>query len=321
MIKTIKLKSDEYFELDEVMPLPYFLIGGRGTGKSYTVKHYVKDMILQSNFEKKYLYVRINKNELPTHDSWLEESNICNELPFDADNVQIRRGKPFAGATSLVYTLPTGEENKHIGYVASLETSALIKSGVYSDVGCIIFEEFIRRGMSQSKIEEYCFNFSELIETVMRDRQIPIFFIANMLNAYNPLMQLFEENIVYKIFSEKRRTNLKDGMFSRYLQGELYTTGNYNIDDFAYLTTIKMNNGQHLSFYCDRYYFRDILITSKNNTGDGRADLFYLLQRDFLYNFSTMSFIFDNDKTEVFFYTNIESIKLKIRNKLLKLTT
>lgn len=319
MIKTIKLKSDEYFNLEIVEPIPYFLIGGRGTGKSYTVKHYVKDMIIKSNFERKYLYVRINKNELPTHDSWLEESDILTSLPFDADNVTIRRGKPFAGATSLVYTLPTGEESKHIGYVASLESSALIKSGVYGDVDCIIFEEFIRRGMSQKQIEEYCFNFAELLETVMRDRKIPIFFIANMLNAYNPLMELFEESIVYKIFTEKRRSNFKDSMFTKYLQGEIYTTGSYNIDDFVYLTTIKMNNGQPLSFYCDKYYFRDILVTSKNNTSDGRTDLIYLLQRDFLYNFSTMNFLFDNDRTEVYFYSNIDSIKMKIRNKIQKL--
>lgn len=320
MIKTIKLKSNEYFTLEHVEPVPYFLIGGRGTGKSYTVKNYVKKMLFDSNFERKYLYVRINRNELPTHDSWLEESNICNEMPFDCDNVQIKRGKPFAGATSLIYTLPTGEEQKHIGYVASLETSALIKSAVYSDVDCIIFEEFIRRGMSQKLIDAYCFSFMELIETVMRDRKIPIFFIANTLNAFNPLMNVFEEYYVYKIFSEKRRENLKDGIFTRYLQGELYTTNNYNIDDFAYLTTIKMSNGQYLSFYCDKYYFRDILVTSKNNTQDGRLDLFYMLQRDFMYNFSTMSFIFDNDKTEVFFYSNIDAIKLKIRNKLTKLT-
>lgn len=321
MLKTIKLQSHEYFILDEVLPLPYFLIGGRGTGKSFTVKNYVKNMILKSNFEKKYIYVRISKNELSTHDSWLEESGITQELPFDADNVKIKRGKPFANATSLVYTLPSGEEQKHIGYVASLETSALIKSGVYNDVECIIFEEFIRRGMNQNKIDEYCFNFSELIETVMRNRKIPIFFIANTLNAYNPLMQLFNESIVYKIFSEQRRENIKDSMFAKYLQGELYRTGNYNINDFAYLTTIKMNNGQPLSFYCDKYYFRDILITSKNQTLDGRKDLLYQLSRNFLYNFSTMNFIFDNDKTEVYFYTNIENIKLKIRNKIQKLIT
>lgn len=316
MIKTIKLKSDEYFSLDNVEPLPYFLIGGRGTGKSYTVKNYVKDMIIKSDFKHKYLYVRIAKNELSTHDSWLEESNICNELPFQCDNVIIRRGKPYASATSLVYTVPTGEEQKHIGYVASLETSALIKSGVYSDVNCIIFEEFIRRGMSQKKIDEYCFAFLELMETVMRERKIPIFFIANTLNAFNPLMNLFKEYYVYKIFTEQRRQNFKDGLFTQYLQGELYATGSYNIDDFFYLTTIKTSNGQNLSFYCDKYYYRDILITSKNNTQQERTDLLYLLQRDFLYNFSTMNFIFDNDKTEVFFYTNIESIKLKIRNRL-----
>lgn len=100
-IKTVKLKSDEYFHLDEVKNLPYFLIGGRGTGKSYLAKNYVRDMVLGSNFDKKYLYVRIHKTEIPTHDSWLLESGITEKLPFDAADCIVKRGRPFAGAVSL----------------------------------------------------------------------------------------------------------------------------------------------------------------------------------------------------------------------------
>lgn len=314
-IKTVKLKSDEYFTLDKVLPIPYFLIGGRGTGKSYLVKNYVKDMLFASNFDRKYLYVRINRNEIPTHDSWLMESGITTELPFDAADCIVKRGKPFAGAVSLEYTLPTGTEQKHIGYVASLETSALVKSGVYADVDCIVFEEFIRRGMNASQIESYCFNFMEMVETVCRDREIPIFFIANTLNAYNPLLNAFKEYQVIKIFSEPRRKNIAKGMFADYLQGEKYTTENYNIDDFDYLFTIKLERG-YQSYYVDRFSHRDILVTSANNNMKGRHDLVFVLQREFLYNFSAMKFLFDSDKTEVYFYTNIETIKLKIRNKL-----
>jgi hypothetical protein len=313
MIKTVKLKSSEYFNIDVVEPVPYFLIGGRGTGKSYFVKNHVRDMLLNSNFTKKYLYVRINKNELPTHDSWLQESGITDKLQFDCEDVLIRRGKPFAGASSLIYTTPVGEEQTHIGYVASLETSALIKSGVYSDVGCIVFEEFIRRGLSEKQIHDYCFNFMELIETVMRDREIPIFFIANTLNAFNPLMQAFNKYIVYKIFSEKRRSNIADGKFNNYLKGELYSTNEYNINDFIYLSTVK-DKGKPFSIYIDKYYYKDVLITQANSTNKPRIDLLYELRRLFVYSFSTLNFIFDNDKTEIYFYSNIDSLKLKIRN-------
>ena len=315
MIKTIKLKSDEFFTLDEIRPIPYFLIGGRGTGKSYTVKNYIKKNLLSSFFKNKYLYVRIHKNELPTHDSWLEESGILNELPFNVVDAEIKRGKPFAGAASIVYNTETHEGAKHIGYVASLETSALIKSGVYSDVGAIVFEEFLRRGLSEKQIEQYCFNFMELIETVMRDRQIPIFFIANTLNAFNPLMTAFNEYEVYKIFSENRRTNVAEGKFQSYLRGELYSTNNYNIDDFEYLTNIKVND-RPLSLYIDKYYFRDILVTNAKNTKAGRMDLMYELRRQLVYSFSTINFIFDNDRTEIFFYSNIDKVKAKIRTAL-----
>ena len=314
-IRTVKLKSDEYFSLPEIRPIPYFLIGGRGTGKSYTVKQEVKKRLLSSFFKKKYLYVRISKNELPTHDSWLEESNILKELHFNVTEAEIKRGKPFAGATSIVYQTETGEGQKHIGYVASLETSALIKSGVYNDVDIIIFEEFLRRGLNEKQIEQYCFNFMELIETVMRDRQIPIFFIANTLNAFNPLMNAFTEYEIYKIFSENRRTNVAEGKFQSYLRGELYQTNDYNIEDFIYLTTIKVKD-RHLSLYCDRYYYRDILITNAKSTKSERTDLLYELRRNFVYSFNTLNIIFDNDKTEIFFYTNIDSVKLKIRNAL-----
>lgn len=314
-IKTVKLKADEYFTIDDIKPIPYFLIGGRGTGKSWLAKHYVKDMVLDSDFAKKYLYVRINRNEIPTHDSWLMESGITESLPFDASDVQIKRGIPFAGAVSLEYVIPTGVEKQHIGYVASLETSALVKSGVYDDVGCIVFEEFLRRGLSAKQVDDYCFNFMEMIETVCRDREIPIFFIANTLNAFNPLMNAFNDYQVIKIFSENRRKNIAKGMFSDYLQGEQYTTADYDIRDFDYLFTLKCGN-QPLSFYADRFTHKDILITSSNNNSKERLDLVYALQRDFLYSFSALKFLFDNDKTEVYFYSNIDSIKLKIRNKL-----
>lgn len=314
-IRTVKLKSDEYFTLDEVLPIPYFLIGGRGTGKSFTVKDYIKTMLLESNFDKKYLYVRISRNEIHTHDSWLQESGITDQLPWDYSDCVIKRGKPYAGAVSLEYSLPTGTEQKHIGYVASLETSALQKSGFYADVGCIVFEEFIRRGMNAAQIENYCFTFLELIETVMRDREIPIFFIANTLNAYNPLLNAFNNYQVIKIFSEPRRKNIAQGKFASYLQGELYSTDDYNIEDFNYLFTLNFG-GRYLSMYADRFTNRDILVTNANSNKQERLDIVFALQREFLYNFATLKFLFDSDKTEVFFYTNIDAVKLKIRNKL-----
>jgi len=311
----VKLKSNEYFTLNDVKPIPYFLIGGRGTGKSYSVKKHIKDTVIQSNFETKYLYVRIAKNEIHTHDSWLLESGITEQLPFDCEDAVIKRGRPYAGAVSLQYLQDDEEKETHIGYVASLETSALQKSGFYSDVGVIVFEEFIRRGMTQKQIENYCFTFMELVETVMRDREIPIFFIANTLNAYNPLIHAFKEYEVIKIFSENRRKNIADGKFSEYLRGELYTTDDYNIDDFNYLTTIKVKD-KFLSLYADKFYNRDILMTNAKSTQKERTDLLFLLKRDFVYNFSTMKFLFDNEKTEVFFYTNTDNVKLKLRNKL-----
>lgn len=314
-IKTVKLKADEYFHLDEVLPLPYFLIGGRGTGKSYLVKEFTKNMVIESDFQKKYMYVRINKNEIPTHDSWLMESGITESLPFPATECVIKRGKPFAGAVSLEYMTLDGAESKHIGYVASLESSALVKSAVYEDVGCIIFEEFLRRGMNAKAIENYCFNFMEMIETVCRDREIPIFFIANTLNAYNPLLSAFNDYQVIKIFSEPRRKNIAKGMFSDYLTGEKYTTENYNIQDFDYLFTLKVDD-IFLSFHADRFTHKDILVTNARGNKKERLDIVYALQRDFLYSFSAMKFLFDNDKTEVFFYTQIERVKLKIRNRL-----
>lgn len=318
MIQTIKLKADEFFTFPEkIQPLPYFLIGGRGTGKSYAVKHYVKDLLLKSNYARKYMYVRIQRNELATHDSWLAESGLLETLPEDVESAKIIRGKPYAGAVTLQVKYPiAGVQNRHIGYVSSLETSALIKSADYSDVDCIIFEEFIRRGFSTKAIEDYCFNFSELMETVVRERHIPMFFIANMLNAYNPLAQLFKESITYKIFSENRRENIKDTKFAQYLQGEMYSTDTYNIEDFEYMCTLKMSDGNFLSLYCDKFFNKDILITSKKQTKQQRDDLLFLLRPAFLYGFDRIKFYFDRDKTEMYFYENIMPIRMKIRNKI-----
>lgn len=315
LIKTIKLKSTEYFTLDTVEPLPYFLVGGRGTGKSYLVKNYIKDMLLRSEFNDRYMYVRVSNNETKTHDSWLQESGICDEVPFDGENVRIVRGKPYGGAVSLAYELAGSTEYKHIGYVATLESSALLKSGFYGDVQCIVFEEFIRRGMSGRAIEEYCFNFAELIETVLRGRKVPIFFIANTLNAYNPLLTMFKDYNLYRIFSEQRRDNISNERIAKYLQGELYQDEKPLLEDFDYLFTIKTDRG-YLSFYSDRFRHRDIYVTSKNSSLRERPDLLFVMQREFLYNFSALAFYFDTERTEVFFYSETNMIKTKIRNKL-----
>jgi len=313
MIKTIKLKSDEFFTLDEIKPLPYIIVGGRGTGKSYSVKKYVSDMCIKSNFKSKYMYVRTNKNEISTHDSWLYESGITTKLSSEFENVEIIRGKPTAGFTSLVYDTVNGKGIQHIGYVSSLENSALIKSGYYGDVDCIIFEEFIRNGFTQKQIENYTFNFLELVETVRRDREIPIFMIANNLNSFNPLLSAFSNFIYYKIFTDQRRNDIENSHFKKYLMGELYSTGSYNIDDFNYMYSIEVNNNI-LSLHVDKYYGRDILITNTKNNSRKRIDLLYNLKRNLVYNFDTMKFIFNNEKTEIFFYTNISKIKDKIRN-------
>ena len=141
--------------------------------------------------------------------------------------------------------------------------------------------------------------------------------IANNLNAYNPLVSMFNEYRFYKIHTEPRRDNLADSAFKRYLEGSLYTTGNYNWDDFIYMDSISMPDN-HLSLHCDRFFNRDILITNKQSNGLKRPDLLLNLERNLLYNFDTMRFIFNTERTEMYFYENIKAIKNKIRNLYLR---
>ncbi|MCL2311010.1 MAG: hypothetical protein FWC41_00765 [Firmicutes bacterium] len=336
MIKTIKLKKNEFFSIANVENLPYFLVGGRGTGKSYFVKNYIKKMLIDSNFKDKYLYVRVSKNEINTHDSWLAETKLNEYISalYNTD-VQMLRGKPTAGNIILKYKMPIEEESEflsledfginnfkkvkyaevrqHIGYVASLESSALIKSGFYEDVKVIVFEEFIRFDIPKFQRDKMVFNFLELIETVCRNRQIPIFLIANSLNAYNPMLELFKEYRYYKIFTEARRDNLTNSLFSEYLQGETYATGSYNLSDFIYVTKIKVKD-KILSIYLDKYYNRDFLITDKKVNTKERIDLLYDSRINLIYRFEIANFIFNSNSTEVFFYKHAAEVKDSLRS-------
>ena len=317
--KTVKLKKEEYFELKEIENKPYFLIGGRGTGKSYTVKHFVKDMLIDSGFEKRFMYVRVSPQEIKTVDSWLQTTQLTKHVDdmYALEHPsRIQRGKPYAGAVSITYRSGNRVEYVHVGYTTSLGTSALEKSADYPDVGCIIFEEFIRLdlAMSPEMIQQYCFNFLELIETITRERKIPIFMIANNLAAYNPLLHAFKDAILIKIFTEPRREIYSEGLFHDYLSGERYTLIKPKAEDFEpmFKFTVK---GKRLVMCVDKYRGRDYYITDKRTTQEYNEKAMWNSEPCLVYEFEKQHFHFNSPFTETHFYNNIPEVKQRIRAK------
>ena len=316
MIKNIYLKKEEYFNIEVLEKKPVFIVGGRGVGKSYTIKNHVVKNLLKNKFKSKVLYVRINKNEIPTSDTWFLESLNLLKLKNNK-NLRIKRGVPHSGCTSITYDIYKKGKKKeivrHIAYNVSLETSATIKSAVYKDVDIIVFEEFLRSDLNKNLINKYCFNFLELIETVSRGRKMPIIMIGNNLQNYNPLFNVFKDYDFYRLKTETRRENISEGLFSKYLEGNNYSIKPKN-EDYVYLFHVKHNNKRY-NFHVDRYKYKDIYITD-NILKNARTDILYSIANNMIYNYENNIYLFKDSKIEELFYDNFQDIYKKVKINL-----
>lgn len=307
---TIKLQENEYFNIDVSNEKDiYFINGGRGVGKSFFVKEYVKQIVKKG---RKFMYVRGKRDELATIHTWLQETNLHNTFGFDGEFV---RGIPFANAISF---RPL-EKNKddfieHIGYSVSLESSTFLKSGFYNDVDVIIFEEYSRFNQTYNKELEQTNNFIELIETVARERKIKIFCISNNIKAISPLEEIFKDAsnaVKYKVFNKNKKRGVLSGVKSNYLgylQGEQLENEYVNLNEYFYIYNIKML-GEDLGIYKHKYLNEFAFNLEKNRKIFDKLELLNcsFKFRDRLLNFS-------NYKTEIFVRKNIELL-LKLINK------
>lgn len=157
--------------------------GARGTGKTYGLFKYVLEHKI------KFIYLRRLKAQLDSC------TNVSSN-PFKKINSDFGYGitpQKRGGIVRFLEYAPSAEEEPPdvVGYGAALSTVATIRGIDYSDVECIIFDEFI--AMSQERpIQNEVAAFNNFLETVNRNRElegntpIKVFMLGNANRLMNP---------------------------------------------------------------------------------------------------------------------------------------
>ena len=200
-----------------------FIVGGRGTGKTYSCKKWaIKDFLRNGN---QFVYVRRFNTELKmTGNFFLDVSQEFPDTEFKADGRLLKINDKIAG------------------YAIALSNAKVNKSISFPKVNKIIFDEFILDKGYHKYIPDEVTNFLELYETIARMRDVTAVFLANSVTFINPYFTYFDLEMPYgKNFYKKNDVLLqlvrddefietkKNTRFGKLISGTSY--GDYAIDN------------------------------------------------------------------------------------------
>lgn len=156
--------------------------GGRGTGKTYGLLKYILD------HDIKFLYLRRLKSQLDECVSDAE-SNPFSKINLDhGTDVRVERK---SGKVRFTAPIPDSDERRVIGFGAALSTMATIRGADFSQVNCIVFDEYIAM-KGERPIQAEAQALKNVIETVNRNREIfgqspvKVFMLGNANKLMNP---------------------------------------------------------------------------------------------------------------------------------------
>ena len=163
--------------------LPFiFVVGGRGTGKTYGALEYVRKQALDG---KKFIYMRRTQDQVDkiSQDDFSPFKSI-DELTGTITTVQKMAGKTFSFIDAPA--------DKTLGYCFALSTFAKMRGFDASDVSTLVFDEFIPE-KHERPIKNEAEAFFNAVETINRNRELtggePLqcVLLSNANNMGNPL--------------------------------------------------------------------------------------------------------------------------------------
>ena len=205
-----------------------FIVGNRGSGKSYGAKKWcIEDFLKNKN---QFVWVRRFDSEFDDF-----------KTGFFSDIVHAFEGVEFEYKSYTFYI------NKEVaGYAIPLSISSKKKSSSYPNVNKIIFDEFIIDKGNSYYLKKEVEVFLDLYETVMRMREDNIrgaFFIANAITFTNPYFLYFNiekptgkrgilkkgEILIQLVNNKDYIEKKKNTRFGKLIQGTEY--GDYSIQN------------------------------------------------------------------------------------------
>ena len=162
------------------------VIGQRGNGKTFGVlKHFLE---LYKKTKKRFCYIRRWDEDVKAfrmEQLFAPFRNVIDELFGEEFTIQYRNHK---------FYLVNGNDTKIdcIGYVLSLSSSHHTKSIAYTNVGSILYDEFIRMSGEQELKDELS-RFDNTLSTIIRgdNTNVVIWMLANTVSKYSPYFLRF----------------------------------------------------------------------------------------------------------------------------------
>lgn len=151
-----------------------FVVGERGTGKTYQFKDWAISDFLKTG--KQFVYVRRYKTEFKDITNFFDD--IINKYPEHKFRIDNRK----------FYI-----DGKIAGFYIALSTAVTKKSVAYPNVNKIGFDEFILEKSSIHYLPNEVNAFLGLYETIARDREnVRVMFMANSVTLINPYFLFFD---------------------------------------------------------------------------------------------------------------------------------
>lgn len=196
-----------------------FVLGARGTGKTFSAKERAIKNFLRKG--EQFIYLRRYETELV-------ESLMKN---FFTDVGQKKFPDTDFGAHNSTFKI----NGKVAGWYLPLSKGQILKSIPFDKVSLIIFDEFIiNQGLVRYLPQEVT-TFLETYSTISRDRDVPVLFLANSLTIANPYFLYFNIS-----FEPEQKVKLTKNISVEY----------YESDEFIY----HMNNTRFGELVSDTPY-------------------------------------------------------------------
>lgn len=153
-----------------------FIIGGRGTGKTFNCKKHCIDDYVKN--KRQFFYVRRYNTELDLAMTGFFDQ-LQHEGYYPEDEFKVKKVKKNLWQFTM--------NGDIIGYACALSTSLIVKSASFPDVYNLIFDEvLLARGTSYHYLKDEVILFLELLESVFRLRDGRCFLLSNAISVANP---------------------------------------------------------------------------------------------------------------------------------------
>lgn len=246
-----------------------FVVGERGTGKTYQFKDWAISDFLKNGYQ--FVYVRRYKTEFKDIGNFFDD--MIKKYPNH--KFKIGHGKFYI-------------DDKIAGFYISLSTAITKKSVAYPNVNKIGFDEFILEKSSLHYLANEVSAFLGLYETIARDRNnVRVLFMANSVTLINPYFLFFDlqvsktkrfwtfknNDLVVELTDlQEFKEHKKQTRFAKIIDGTDFSKysidGDFVSDNYEFIESKSPN-----SYYCFT------LVYKGENLGvwcDGKAGLMYI---------------------------------------------